>query len=71
MMLGLGETEDEIQSTLQDLLAVDCRILTLGQYLQPAPSRLRVIRYLPPEEFEAILGGDNRGMGRGRGRGRA
>lgn len=53
IMLGFGESENEIQTALQDLLAVDCRILSLGQYLQPAPSRLKVARYLPPEEFEA------------------
>ena len=51
VMLGLGETDDEIIATMRDLRSVDCDILTLGQYLQPAPQRLRVEKYYPPEEF--------------------
>ena len=41
-----------MRRTLQDLRAADCRILTLGQYLQPSPEHLPVVRYVPPEEFE-------------------
>jgi lipoyl synthase len=52
LMLGLGEEAPEVRRTLQDLRAADCRILTLGQYLQPSPEHLPVIRYVTPEEFE-------------------
>ena len=51
VMLGLGETDEEIIATMQDLRSVACDILTLGQYLQPAPQRLKVEKYYPPEEF--------------------
>ena len=51
-MLGLGETEKEIFSLLRDLSEVGCDFLTIGQYLQPRPDRLPVVRYIPPEEFE-------------------
>jgi lipoic acid synthetase len=51
-MLGLGETHAEIEETLQDLLDVGCRILTLGQYLQPSPEHLPVDRFIHPEKFE-------------------
>jgi len=54
MMLGLGETEEELLDTLADLLDSGCEMLTLGQYLQPAPTCLPVARYLPPEEFDAL-----------------
>jgi lipoyl synthase len=52
LMLGLGETTDELLDTLADLYAAGCRMLTLGQYLQPSPAQTPVVRYLPPEEFE-------------------
>jgi lipoic acid synthetase len=52
LMLGLGEEAEEIEQTLRDLLEVDCRILTLGQYLQPSPKHLPVRRFVPPAEFE-------------------
>lgn len=52
LMLGLGERREEIQATLEDLRGVDCRILTLGQYLQPSKDHLPVVRYVPPEEFD-------------------
>jgi lipoic acid synthetase len=51
LMLGLGESEEEIRQTLADLRAANCRLLTLGQYLQPSPRNLPVARYVPPEEF--------------------
>ena len=51
-MLGLGETEGEVLDLLQDLREVGCDFLTIGQYLQPRPDRLPVVRYIPPEEFE-------------------
>jgi lipoyl synthase len=52
LMLGLGEEKEEIRSTLEDLLEAGCRVLTLGQYLQPTRDHLPVKRYVPPEEFE-------------------
>ena len=51
-MLGLGETEGEVIHLLQDLREVGCDFLTIGQYLQPRPDRLPVVRYIPPEQFE-------------------
>lgn len=54
LMLGLGETHDELSSVFRDLRAVGCRILTLGQYLRPSPKHLPVERYVPPEEFAAL-----------------
>lgn len=52
LMLGLGETSTEIRSTLDDLVDVGCRILTIGQYLQPSKAHLPVKRFVAPEEFE-------------------
>ena len=52
LMLGLGETTAEIRQALQDLLDVECRMLTLGQYLQPSKDHLPVARFVPPAEFE-------------------
>jgi lipoic acid synthetase len=52
LMLGLGESSEEIRATLQDLVAAGCRILTLGQYLQPSKAHLPVKRYVSPAEFE-------------------
>ncbi|HEY2251407.1 MAG TPA: lipoyl synthase, partial [Planctomycetaceae bacterium] len=54
LMLGLGETVDELFDVLADLRAVECNILTLGQYLQPTPEHLAVERFVPPEEFDEI-----------------
>ncbi len=51
LMLGMGETEGELEAVLRDLRAVDVDILTLGQYLQPTPSHLPVERYVTPDEF--------------------
>jgi lipoyl synthase len=52
LMLGLGEHPAEISLTLEDMRKAGCRLLTLGQYLQPSKDHLPVIRYVPPEEFE-------------------
>lgn len=53
LMLGLGETQQEVLDVLADLRAVHCDFLTLGQYLQPSETRyLPVERYIPPAEFE-------------------
>ncbi|MDA0834191.1 MAG: lipoyl synthase [Planctomycetota bacterium] len=54
LMLGLGETVDELMSVCADLRAVGCEMITLGQYLQPSPIHLPVERYVPPEEFDEI-----------------
>ena len=54
LMLGLGETQEELASVFRDLRSIDCDILTLGQYLRPSGEHLHVERYLPPEEFAAL-----------------
>jgi lipoic acid synthetase len=54
MMLGLGEGREEVVSVMQDLRAVDCSILTLGQYLAPSRNHLPVERYYTPDEFRAL-----------------
>jgi lipoic acid synthetase len=62
LMLGLGETREELLDVLADLLDAGCDMLTLGQYLQPTPQHLPVVRYVPPEEFDE-LGQAARAMG--------
>lgn len=52
LMLGLGEKPDEVEQVLNDLLEAGCRILTLGQYLQPSAEHLLVERFVTPDEFE-------------------
>jgi len=54
LMLGLGETEEEVVAALHDLRAVDCQRLTLGQYLRPSLAHLPVARYWEPEAFERL-----------------
>jgi len=54
LMLGLGETTDELLETLADLRAVACDMLTLGQYLAPTLKHIPVTRYVPPTEFDAL-----------------
>jgi lipoyl synthase len=54
LMLGLGETTEEVVETLADLRGIGCDLLTLGQYLQPSPRHLPVVRYLPPTEFDQL-----------------
>ncbi len=51
-MLGLGEYEDEILDTINDLYSAGCRILTMGQYLQPGFDHMGVVDYITPEKFE-------------------
>ncbi|MFZ4773042.1 MAG: lipoyl synthase [Chlamydiia bacterium] len=53
-MVGLGETLEEIEETLQDLHKVHCSIVTVGQYLQASKTKIRVKRFYSPEEFEWI-----------------
>ena len=54
LMLGLGETTEELLDVLADLRAVDCDSLTLGQYLAPTLKHIPVYRFVPPAEFDAI-----------------
>ena len=53
IMVGLGETEDEVLGVMDDLRASDVDFLTIGQYLQPTPKHLSVDRFVTPEEFKA------------------
>lgn len=62
IMLGVGEEWDEILQAMDDLRAIDCDIMTIGQYLQPSPQHLNVVKYYTPDEF-AIL--KEEGMKRG------
>ncbi len=62
LMLGLGETEDELFTALRDLRAVGCDILTLGQYLQPTREHLPVVEFVHPAKF-AEYGEAGRSMG--------
>jgi lipoic acid synthetase len=62
LMLGLGETRDEVLAVLGDVRAAGCDVLTLGQYLRPSREELPVERYVTPEEF-AALGADARALG--------
>jgi lipoyl synthase len=54
LMLGLGETTEELLEALADLRSVDCDMLTLGQYLAPTLKHVPVARYVPPAEFDAL-----------------
>lgn len=52
IMLGLGETEEEVLQTMDDLLAAGCKVMTIGQYLAPTPKHIPVKAYITPEQFE-------------------
>ncbi len=52
LMLGLGESRDEVERVMEDLLTAGCTILTLGQYLQPTSGHMPVERFVSPEEFD-------------------
>ncbi len=54
LMVGLGETYEELCEAMDDLRAVDCDIITFGQYLRPSTWHLPVERYMPPEEFKRL-----------------
>ncbi len=54
LMVGLGESLDEIKEFMQDIHSWDVDILTIGQYLQPSKNHLPVARYYPPEEFDEL-----------------
>ena len=65
LMVGLGETIDEILSTLEDLRRARCDIATIGQYLQPHARRLPIEKYYTPAEFERLrLAGEKMGFAR-------
>jgi lipoic acid synthetase len=51
LMVGLGETTDEVINTLRDLRSAGCRIVTIGQYLRPSLANLPMVRYYTPAEF--------------------
>jgi len=53
-MVGLGEERNEVLQLMDDLRAADVDFLTIGQYLQPTRKHHPVIRFIPPEEFEAL-----------------
>jgi lipoic acid synthetase len=52
VMLGMGETRDEVEELMRDVLAAGCRLLTIGQYLQPSRRHFPVAEYVHPEQFE-------------------
>lgn len=52
LMLGLGEREEEVLETMDDLAAIGVSVLTIGQYLQPSPAHLKVEEYITPEQFK-------------------
>ncbi|MRR22490.1 lipoyl synthase, partial [bacterium] len=52
IMLGLGETEDEVTEALNDLFATGCKIVTIGQYLAPSLDHMPVAEYVTPDKFE-------------------
>src|SRR5262249_52753766 len=54
LMLGLGETMEEVQAVLRDLRAHQVDIVTLGQYLRPSPKHLPILRYVTPDEFAEL-----------------
>ena len=54
MMVGLGETWSEILETMRDLRAVDCDLLTIGQYLRPSPGHAPICKWYTPDEFDEL-----------------
>lgn len=63
LMVGLGETMEELGVVLSDLARAGCRVVTVGQYLRPGRRNLPVVRYVPPEEFTMIAAlGRERGI---------
>ena len=61
-MVGLGETDDQIDALMDDIAATGCDILTIGQYLQPSPAHAPLQRYVTPDEFAAYR---DRALGKG------
>ena len=63
IMVGLGETKEEVLETMDDLLEAGCKILTIGQYLQPSHKHYPVAEYVTPEQFEEYrIIGENKGF---------
>ncbi len=56
LLLGLGETDEQVESAIRDLAAVDVDVLCLGQYLQPSTKHAQVVRYVTPERFAELEG---------------
>ncbi len=54
LMVGLGETDDEIRDVMRDMRAHDIDMITIGQYLQPSKNHLPVLRYVHPDAFAAF-----------------
>jgi lipoic acid synthetase len=52
MMVGIGETKDEVFATMEDLRRVNCDLLTIGQYLRPSKNHHPLIRFYHPDEFK-------------------
>jgi lipoic acid synthetase len=62
LMLGLGETDDEVRECMDDLRRINVDIVTFGQYLRPTANHLPVERYVTPEQFEVFR---NEGLAKG------
>jgi lipoic acid synthetase len=54
LMLGLGESDEEVLAVMHDLRAAGVSLLTLGQYLQPSPAHLPISRFVPPQQFQDL-----------------
>ena len=54
LMVGLGETKEELIQTFKDLVEIDCDIVTIGQYIQPTKEHLSVIKYYEPQEYDEL-----------------
>ena len=54
IIVGMGETTDQLKSTMKDLRTVDCDLLTIGQYLRPSQKHLKTAKYYKPDEFETL-----------------
>lgn len=54
LMVGLGETDEELRQTIRDLANAGCTMITVGQYMRPSRRHPPVVRYMPPEEFDAL-----------------
>ncbi len=65
LMVGLGETRDEVAVVLGDLKDAGCQAVTIGQYLQPTPQQVEVARYWSPEEFAELEADRHRTRPRG------
>jgi lipoic acid synthetase len=63
IIVGMGETVDELVETMEDLRRVDCDLLTIGQYLRPSPKHIAIDRFYTPAEFDELARiGENLGF---------